>query len=105
MKHLVSHVLLTSQLRTTILGIVRMLVSIPHVHKHHKKAAILRLLAIITPYRTKKRFFEARLLKVKMYHVLLQYIRSKLVSCHPDGFMNGHICSMPYVKSSFMAVE
>ena len=85
-------------------GIVRMLVRIPH--KDPNKAALrIALVDIYNPLKTKGRSIEAQQLKVKMYPVLLQDIRSKLVSCHPDGFMNGRIYFMPYVKSGFMAVE
>jgi hypothetical protein len=57
------------------------------------------------PLQRKGRSIEAKQLKYHLYPVLLQDITSKLVTCHPDGFMKGLMHFMPYIKSGFMAVE
>ena len=81
-----------------------MLVRIPH--RDPDRAALrIALVDLYNPLQPKGRCIEARQLRYHLYPVILQDIKSKLVSCHPDGFMNGHIHFMPYVKSGFMAIE
>lgn len=85
-------------------GIVRMLVRIPHPDPD-KAALLVALVDMYNPLQPKGRSIEAMHIKYKMYPVLLQDIRSKLVSCHPNGFMIGLKYFMPYVKSGFMASD
>ena len=85
-------------------GIVRILVRIPH--RDPDKAALrIALVDMYNPLQRKGRSIEAQHLQYRMYPVILQDINSKLVTCHPHGFMNGLVHFMPYIKSGFMAVE
>ena len=81
-----------------------MLVRIPH-QDPDKAALRVAFVDMYNPLQPKGRSIEAVHIKYKMYPVLLQDIRSKLVSCHPNGFMNGLMHFMPYVKSGFMATD
>jgi hypothetical protein len=84
--------------------IVRMLVRIPH-NDPNKAALRIAFVDMYSPQQEKGRSIAAKTVAHTMYPVLLQDVKSKLVSCHPNGFMKGLMHFMPYVKSGFMLNE